>query len=151
MNDRREQILARLVAIGEALAGIRAAQRNRESVTGRAGPMIVIQDGDEAVSLAAAPDARGTIKLAPALVEMTPEFLILVEANSGDVGTRVNGFRAAAIYAVLNDDALLSITGSNGEIRYEGCTTSNRRGEKIEGGLALNFAFRYPLKPEELI
>ena len=54
---------------------------------------------------------------------MTPEIYLMLGAKPEDVGTAINGFRAAFIKAVLVDSELATIVGSNGDIRYEGCAT----------------------------
>lgn len=142
-RDRREEICARLPLIAAALAGIRRAVRNVEDVTGRSGPIVAFWDGDEATQAQAK-------KLADRMIEMTPETRILVDAGAADVGPLLNGFRLALIKAVTQDADLLAVVGSAGDIRYDGCSTETAKGERIEGGLALNFRFVYPLIGREL-
>lgn len=144
-RDRREEILARLVAIAGGIPGIAAGRvfRNQEDVTARAQPAIVIFDGDETTEA----QAKG---VSGRMVEMTPEVRVLVDAKAADVGSSLNGFRAALIKAVVEDAELQDAVGSSGVVRYDGCTTDTAKGERIEGGLGLNFVFKYPLIPSEL-
>ena len=48
MSDRREQILVRLLGIAQGLPGIAAAFRNKDEISDRQRPCVVILDADEA-------------------------------------------------------------------------------------------------------
>ena len=149
MTDKREQILVRLLGIAQALPGIAAAFRNKDEISDRQRPCIVIFDADEAADDA---DPAGLARRpnAPRRIGMTPEIYLMLGAKPEDVGTAINGFRAAFIKAVLTDSELAGIVGSNGDIRYEGCATGLARGRTMEAEMGLSFTFSYILRPDEL-
>lgn len=143
MLDRREAICARLPVIAKGITGIKKTARNEATATAKLGPWIVTHDGDETVLL----NKPGA---APRIVEMTPSLRILVEAPAATVGTKLNGFRLALIRAITTDATLQELTGSNGEVRYDGCRMSSTSGEQKEGEMWIDFAISYPLMPPEL-
>jgi hypothetical protein len=149
MTDRRELILARLLGIAQALPGTAAAFRNKDEISDRQRPCIVILDADEAAD-DADPPGLARRPNAPRRVGMTPEIYLMLGAKPEDVGTVINGFRAAFIKAVLMDSELASIVGNNGDIRYEGCATGLARGRNMEAEMGLSFTFSYILRPDEL-
>lgn len=148
-TDRREQIAARLLALAAGLVGASRAFRNTTSVSAGS-PAIIIWDGDENVVI----DANGRYSQ---LVEMTPEFRLLVEEGAAGVGAALNTLRLQAIAAVLGDATLLGIIGGSatpsagtGGIAYAGLSYALDQGRKVEGELMLHFAIRYPLLFKEL-
>ena len=102
MTDKREQILVRLLGIAQGLPGIAAAFRNKDEISDRQRPCIVILDADEAAD-DADPSGLARRPNAPRRVGMTPEIYLMLGAKPEDVGTAINGFRAAFIKAVLTD------------------------------------------------
>jgi hypothetical protein len=147
MTDRREMIVARLLEIAKSVEGIITAFRNKDEISEKQRPAIVILDADEA-----ADDADPTSRPAssPRRIAMTPEIYILLGAKPEDLGTAINVLRARLVKAVLTDTSLLAILGSNGEARYEGCATALARGRTMEGEMGVSFSFTYVLRPEEL-
>ena len=149
MTDKREQILARLLGIAQAMPGIIAALRNTDEISDRHRPCIVILDADEAAD-DADPSGLARRPHAPRRVGMTPEIYLMLGAKPEDVGTAINGFRAVFIKAVLTDPEPAALVGSNGDIRYEGCATGLARGRNMEAEMGLSFTFTYILRPDEL-
>jgi hypothetical protein len=160
MTDRREAILARLLAIAEGLAGVDYAARNVNEIPEGRRPAVQIFDADEKVaeSGGAAPGHRAG---GPQLVTMSPEIVILLGASAKTVGSELNAIRAALIKAIMTDDGddgLIVITGagsntrapSSGSIRYMSSATSLGNGRSMEGAMGVFFEFTYPLKPSEL-
>ena len=147
MTDRREMILTRLLEIAVGVEGIVAAFRNRDEISEKQRPAIVILDADEAADDA---DPSSRPSRAPRRVAMTPEIYILLGAKPEDLGTAINSLRARFVKAVLGDAQLSLIVGSNGDIRYEGCATALARGRSMEGEMGVSFSFTYALRPEEL-
>jgi hypothetical protein len=146
--DKREAILARLVAIAGGLDGVKAAVRNQDEVSERARPAIVVFDADEAADESAG--ERGRASPRPNVVEMSPETLILLGAPPETVGTTLNAMRAKLIKAVLTDNDLAVLTGTNGRVRYVGCSTHLGHGRSMEGTMAVQFTFAYVLRPDQL-
>ena len=147
MIDRRELILVRLLEIAKGIEGIAGAFRNRDEISEKQRPAIVILDADEA-----ADDADPTTRpsRSPRRVAMTPEIYILLGAKPEELGSVINALRARFVKSVLGDSQLASIVGSNGDIRYEGCATALARGRSMEGEMGVSFSFTYVLRPEEL-
>ena len=147
MADRREMILTRLLEIAVGVEGIVAAFRNRDEISEKQRPAIIILDADDAADDA---DPSSRPSRAPRRVAMTPEIYILLGAKSEDLGTAINTLRARLVKAILMDPSLLTILGSSGDARYEGCATALARGRSMEGEMGVSFSFTYVLRPEEL-
>ena len=147
MIDRREMILSRLLEIAGSTEGIAGAFRNRDEISEKQRPAIVILDADE-VADDADPGSRPA--RSPRRVAMTPEIYILLGAKPQDLGTAINTLRARLVKAILMDPSLLTILGSSGDARYEGCATALARGRSMEGEMGVSFSFTYVLRPEEL-
>ena len=147
MTDRREMILTRLLEIAVGLDGIVAAFRNKDEISERQRPAVVILDADETADDA---DPNSRPSRAPRRVAMTPEIYILLGAKPEDLGTAINTLRARFVKAVLGDAQLSLIVGSNGDLRYEGCATALARGRSMEGEMGVSFSFTYVLRPEVL-
>lgn len=146
--DKREAILARLLEIAAGLQGIKTAVRNQDEVSERARPAIAIFDADEAADERA--EERGHAGRSPNLVELSPEILILLGGKPEAVGTDLNAARAKLVSAVLTDPQLSNLIGSNGRMRYVGCSTHLGHGRSMEGSMAVHFAFTYVLRPDQL-
>lgn len=147
MTDKREQILVRLLAISKAVPGIAAAFRNKDEISDKQRPCILILDADEAANDG---DPMNRPNRSPRRVGMTPEIYILLGAKPEDIGTQINTLRASLVKAILTDADLATIVGSNGDVRYEGCATSLARGRTMEGEMGVSFTFTYVLRPEDL-
>ena len=147
MIDRREMILSRLLEIAGSTQGIVAALRNKDEISEKQRPAIVILDADEAADDA---DPGSRPARSPRRVAMTPEIYILLGAKPEELGSVINALRARFVKSVLRDSQLGSIVGTNGDIRYEGCATALARGRSMEGEMGVSFSFTYVLRPEEL-
>ena len=147
MTDRRELILVRLLEIAKGIEGIAGAFRNRDEISEKQRPAIVILDADEAADDA---DPGSRPARSPRRVAMTPEIYILLGAKPEELGSVINALRARFVKSVLGDSQLGSIVGTNGDIRYEGCATALARGRSMEGEMGVSFSFTYVLRPEEL-
>ena len=144
--DKREAILQRLVEIAAGIEGVATAVRNQDEISERSRPAIAIFDADES----AAEHAGEHPGRAPNIVEMSPELLILLGAKPEMVGTALNALRAKLIKAVLADQQLIALAGSNGYVRYAGCGTHLGHGRSMEGSMNMQFSFSYVLRPEQL-
>ena len=147
MADKREQILSRLLAVAQGIPGIAGAFRNKDEISDKTRPAIVILDADETADDA---DPVNRPTRAPRRIAMTPEIYLLLGAKPENVGIDINALRATFIKSVLTDAGLLLIVGTNGDIRYEGCATSLARGRNMEGEMGISFSFAYTLRPEDL-
>lgn len=148
MADVREAVLVRLLAIAADIDGVVKTGRNVLDVTGKSRPAIIILDGSEEEDEGNAGRARPPNS--PNLMHMIPDIQLLHGAAAEEIGPAINGLRAKTIKAILTDAELRQIVGSNGEIRYQGCSTDLEKGQSMEGEMHLHFIFRYRLAPAEL-
>jgi len=146
--DKREAILQRLVEIAAGLPGIAMAVRNQDEISEHTRPAIAVFDVDETADERA--EQQGHPGRAPNIVEMTPEVLILLGAKPEHVGPALNELRARLVKAVLTDVQLSTLVGSNGRVRYAGCSTHLGHGRSMEGSMGVHFTFAYVLRPEQL-
>lgn len=149
MPDVREQILAHLLTIAEGVPSAKMVARNRGSISEGARPAIIILDADEAVE---EEELSGRTRPAnsPQMVVMTPEIFVMVSKRAADIGAELNTMRRQIVRRILTDAALRNLLGPNGEVRYAGCGTALATGRSMEGEMALSFAFRYILRPNDL-
>ena len=148
MTDKREAILRRLHEIAAGLPGDATAVRNQDEISEHARPAIAVFDADETADERA--EQQGHPGRAPNLVEMTPEVLILLGATPERVGPALNELRSKLVKAVLTDAPLIALTGSNGRVRYAGCSTHLGHGRSMEGSMAVHFTIAYVLRPQQL-
>lgn len=147
--DRREEILKRLEFVLTGLEGIQAFFRNRDELSGKRRPAILLLDGDEAVA------ERGGNRpgRAPHLVNMTPEIYVVLGDNvppGVNVGTELNRWKNVILKLVFEDVELNGLVGSNGNIRYDGSVTDLARGRSMEGWLGVGVSFTYVFDPRSL-
>ncbi|MET3995833.1 hypothetical protein ABID65_007505 [Bradyrhizobium sp. S3.9.2] len=147
--DRREQILARLLAVMTAVAEAEGghAFRNEPKVPEAKLPAIRIYDGDETADESAY--GRGRPASGPLIVAAMPEMYVTLTADTEELGTALNGWRAKVIKAATTDEALLALC-HNGDVRYLGCSTALGEGREMTGDLGIAFAFNYALRPAQL-
>jgi len=146
MVDRREDILARLLEIAKGVRGIKNAYRNKDALSEDKRPAIVILDADETADEA---DPPGRPAHAPRRVNMNPEVYISLAGTPDEVGTELNGFRAAFLKAVFADATLKALTLDREGITYEASATGLARGRKMEGELGISLTFTYLFVPSE--
>lgn len=143
--DYREAILERLVVVAQGIHGVVLAGRNKIVPSETQLPAIIVLDGTEE----AAPDdphQRGPT--APRRITMRPIIKIMLGDVPEDVGTELNGFRAALINAIAADATLTSYTINGRGGRYAGVPDNGLNlGREIEGTMWLAFEFIYPVIP----
>lgn len=152
MTDRREQILARLLVVLETVSGVRVAVRNRGELPPNKRPAVILLDADE-IAREAPPQQRGRLTMAPNLVDMSPEIYVVMdqrEPQNASIGEDMNTLRIAIMKAIMSDDQLAAILGSNGDIQYNGCETDMASGRSLEGQMHIRMTFTYVLRPSEL-
>lgn len=153
MSDKREEILARLLAVA-AVAGIKKTYRNNYNIDESADlPAVVVTDGEENVDLNIL--EKNVPNTAPMLMDMEPVVTVVLQAATAAVGTALNGFRALVIPAVLEDAQLIALTGiggprASGAIRYLGCAPAVEEGRLLAGQLNLRFRISYLFSPDDL-
>jgi hypothetical protein len=149
MIDRREQILARLVEITRAIAGVVAVYRNCPDPNEAKLPAVIVFDADE--ELAPMPDTtRYKGPTAPQVMIMRPEIYILLSARAADAGTRLNELRARIYKAVVTDSVLSELVGTNGRITLEAGRSGFAVGRAMSSELKLELSFTYILRACDL-
>jgi hypothetical protein len=145
-GHRREPILARLLELAKAVQGIAAAERNVLDLTKLARPGIAIRDGGETPTVLPRNERRVTVQL----MQMTPGVIVYVGAGAKEAGTLANLYLGRLLAAVNNDSDLLALTGTNGEIRYEGASLEDPEPEGREARMEIALVFVYPFDASAL-
>lgn len=142
MADRREQILVRIAEVMGTVSGV-TVKRMETTVEASERPCIVVNDGNE--------EAHDTPHKgsAPNLIDLRPVIFVFV-VSSDRAGSELNAIRAAAIRALVFDDTLKSLTGTNGIIKYLGCQAGVQLEEAMAADMALLFELTYVLNPAAL-
>jgi hypothetical protein len=152
MNDKREEIIERLVEIAATVPGIHAegALRNIPPTDNQL-PAIVTFDGDEEPAPQQS-DHRARPSMAPRIMVMTVTMVIGLIARDGEpnVGSQLNEFRADLISLVLSDAALQAVVGQNGAVRYAGCQVETDMARADAGQMGCAFEVTYVLRPSDL-
>jgi len=148
MTDVREDILARLFEVVATIPTLRSAYRNNEDVAETDLPAGIVIDGSEETS-----DAQNRQSSSPAMVQMTPEVLMLHQ--NPNFTSEFDGLRRELIKRVLTDTELNNIVAKssprgNGAIRYLGCQVGHVWLRDLHGAMKAQFLFKYTLRPEEL-
>lgn len=153
-RDRREEILIQLEAVLLEEIGEGRVHRDRSDLDRMERPCVIMLDGVESSTgtltrkSARGPDIRADI------MELRPEVFLFLkrreEAQAATRGPELSAYRMQLIKAVIQDETLISIVGSNGGIFYRGHDTDMQSGEAVQGMMLLRFAFHYVLDPNEL-
>jgi hypothetical protein len=156
--DRREAILAQLLAIATDAPGVKTAARNRDAPSDEESPAIIIYDGDEQVSDDT--DRPGEIRkvaVKPRIVAMSPTIEVVLGASPADAGTLINALRIYLFKTILQDETLAALVVNSVAtppvargIHYLGCEMGSALGRSLQANMVLNFAFTYVLNVLEL-
>jgi hypothetical protein len=136
--DQREVILARLAALCAGVSGITAVARNALDVPSNARPAVIIQDGIEALA-----DQPATVRHSELQrMELSPGVTVFVRGGgAADAGVLLSRYRTAIVAA----------TGTNGRIRYDGCSVMPPDAEAKEHRLDILLSFTYAFKLGDLV
>lgn len=150
--DRRELILDATFEALKLVPGILSAYRNRGELPEDKRPAITMLDADERADERAFD--KGRLASAPNIMVLRPEIYILLtnkEPKNEGVGQELSVLRREVLKVTLWNNTLKNIVGSNGEIRFEGCSTDMASGRSMQGQMQVHLAFKYPLIPNELV
>lgn len=148
MEDKREDILARLPAVAATIfGGEDHVFRNTLEIPEGTRPACVILDGDEEADESGY--GKGRPAHGPAIVTMRPEIHIILGDVADDVGTVLNDYRRELVKAIITDASLVA-TCLHGDIRFEAFSTGLAAGRNMEAQGRLDMSFRYVLRPEKL-
>lgn len=130
--------------------------RNRNELPADKVPGIILLDADEVADPRyQRPNlGRDLATVPPQMMKMTPEIYVVLDVRKPqniNVGEDLSVARAAIVKAILTDKTLYTITGSNGQILYDGCVTDLARNRVMQGQMGLSFTFSYPFIPGEMV
>lgn len=148
MADKREAILSRIHEILLGVPGFTAA-RNRGDFEAIKRPALIVLDADENEELKPASSRPG----ATSLMTLRPEVHIALDprgTHKDSVGQDLSEIRALLLKALLLDAQLITIVGTSGQIRYEGCLTDQAEGRTLAGKMHLMIAFTYAFRINDL-
>lgn len=149
LKNRRELILRRLVEIALALPGVEDVRRNSGTVDAARRPAILINDGDE---FSTDDDRAARLqKSGIFLTTMTPDITIFSTGSTVEMERPLSDISVAFVDAIWRDATINSLTGTNGSFRYNGCSTSDSFGQRLEGEMKVNLEFTYPFKVGETV
>jgi hypothetical protein len=147
LRDLREDILNRLLEVVAGIPGIVSSARNDVDIAEGRLPTVGVYDGDEESDglndIGSSRQPKRTY-----VVQLTPHVVIVEQKEAA--GSQLSGFRREVIKRVLTDDPLIALVGTNGNIRYIGNQSDFGWGRSLQGAMAVQFTFKYPLKIEEL-
>jgi len=153
MIDTRESILVRIKDIISTIASPDRTLRNTDEVSGRGGTYAILFDGDEAID-----EENDTTRSSlgdPSVVQdfmvMSPAVELITGAETEDIGSELNTLRRQLLPLILLDAELVSLVGSNGQIRYMGCSVETQAGDNREGTITFDFRFKYVLRVADLM
>ena len=144
MADKREEILARLLALAKTVTP--SAKRMDFEVNDQELPCLVLVDGSEG-PIGERP--MGHPGAAAHMLRMEPQFVLFTQ-GSERMGRALNDIRAELIRALCTDPALAGITGHSSGCRYEGCEVGVQLAEGLVADMTLSFSLVYIFKPAEL-
>lgn len=152
MVDRRKQILSRLfVVLGTAIDTF-TWYRNRGDLDADKRPGGIMLDADETV-VTSMTERKPSTAAVPTLISMSPEVYVILadtKPTNTNIGDVLNDYRTTLVKAVLLDETLRDLVGTNGTVRYDGIVTDLAKGRDMAGELGIGFTFIYPLIPSEL-
>jgi hypothetical protein len=149
-DDIREDILLRLLAIGEGMrpAVFKSFDRNKLDLDPKQFPQGVLLDSDEDID-DRQPTRTGRAGFAALqFVTMSPQIFLCAQGLAEEAGSKLNFMRKSWLRAVLVDSALLGLVGENGYIRYEGAVSSFRLGRQLDSTMLVTVAFGYIFNPK---
>jgi hypothetical protein len=159
MTDKREMILAQMLlllgTITDSVSQSLNVFRNRAEIPADKLPAVVLLDGKENIRwpkiLPVA--TRGGARI-PAVYDLHPQVFIILKPrddiqNEG-VGEELSGLRMQVLKAMIQDDGLRGLLGSNGELNYLGHITDLQTGSTVLGQMQLNFQLSYVFDPNDL-
>lgn len=163
-RDRREELLLRIMAILQGMLettpGFVTVWRDRGEIppvdSETKAPLLpaaILLDGREAPRVRTEGHAYGR-RPPGTIVTLMPEVWVVLmpkeNVTNEGIGEELSAFRVKVVGAIVNDDTLIAIVGSNGEIEYRGCETDMQSGGLLEGQMRMDFGLTYTLLPDEL-
>ena len=149
MLDRREALIARILAVLQTVDGIVVATRNIRHTNLEVMPAAIVFDADE--HLAESPDSGLWVPpRTPQMMTMRPEIYVMVAGKPSEVGALLNGLRASIFSAMVQDADIQSLVGTNGRIILDLVQTALAPGRQMSGEMKIVFAITYPVILKDL-
>jgi len=145
--SKREDILARLLAILNTIEVFKLVARNLDEFPERVRPAVILLDGDEeAVAELARPWVKGK---AYSVIQMNPLIVVSMGGRPQDVGTDINELMARIVTAVMSDVELATIVVVNAQCGVYYIATDYRLNHSLamDCDMQMRFAIRYTLLP----
>jgi len=143
MADKREDILSRLEIILNGLSQGTDIKvyRDRAEFDYAELPAYILLDATETTTI------RPNDKRGPQIMMLLPQIFYVPTPTENqlnvDVGPQLSAMRVTMIKAVMQDDTLHNILGSNGYVEYRGMETDMQTGAEVKGQIRFDFAFAY--------
>lgn len=154
--DIRETLLVRLQEVMGSIDGapVPRVYRNRSGLPKELRPCGLLLDGIERrVGSVQRRSGRGG-DVAVMLMGLRPGIFFAHHKRKIEehelVGPEMSASRMAVLDAIMNDDDLVALCGTNGGIDYEGFDTDMQNHVIQDGVTEYFFQFRYPLDPDHL-
>jgi len=144
---KREQIVARLLAILHTVEGFKFVGRNVDEFPEKIRPAAILLDGDEeAVPELQRPWVKGK---AYTVVQMNPLIVISMFGKPQDVGTDLNELMARIVTAVMSDVELTTIVVANSQCGVYYLASDYRLSHSLamDCDMQMRFGIRYTLLP----
>ena len=148
---KREQILAQLHTVLQAVPGVAYVTRDRGALGSDKRPAIQLLDGNEVADRSQFD--RGRSSSAPNYIWISPGIYVTMENKLPDnigIGTDLNVFCAAIIKAVAFSAELKALVAREDGIRYDGLITDFEEDLTCSGKARVGISFLYYLSPDEL-
>lgn len=147
MADVREEILARLLVVCTGVTGVVGTVRNQLDLPLIKRPGVAILDGSEQLLDRSAGARFSEVQR----MELSPVITLLLRADTGsEAGSLMTLYRGRIVSAVLADTTLRGYVGTNGGIRYEGCSVPEPTPETKEPRMDISVVFTYPFRISDL-
>jgi hypothetical protein len=158
-RDKREMILRQMLlllsTVTDSASQFLSIFRNRAEIPIEKLPAVVLLDGKEKLKYPKIlPVATRGGALVPAVYDLLPQVFIVLrprdDINNAGVGEELSGLRMQILKAIIQDDYLRGLLGSNGELNYLGHETDLQTGSTVLGQMQLNFQLSYVFDPNDL-
>jgi hypothetical protein len=142
-DDKREKLLVRLNKILDDLASGTEIKvyRNRAEFDYGELPAYILLDGTEATG------TKSTDRRGPQIMMLTPQIFYVPTPTENqlniNMGPQLSAMRVTMIKAIMQDETLTGLLGTNGYAEYRGMETDMQTGAEVKGQFRMDFAFAY--------
>jgi hypothetical protein len=130
--------------------------RNRNQLTVKTAPAILLLDADEVRDASVTSSQRGLRenRMRDQIMKMTPEIYVVLDDRNivnKNSGRDLNTARLAILAAIIPDVTLQKIVSAQGDMVYDGTVTDFARNRQMKGQLGISLTFTYPLIGQEVM